>query len=189
MRWLALRAVVCVAALVGSLALVATPASAYSPNPKFNWIEQDAGTCASIDEHIGADVGAGYFEAWKEGGRCWLDSADFGNQSFALDPDSRNLMVELYIGTEPIGVITFQAAGEYVDIFDLVDDSDTFYFWVSHAGPWCACPGGPGIDFNEVDFTMPEGESFNIEITDDAAGTDVIAATGVPMLYVPPLIA
>ena len=167
---------------VVSVLLTVSPAQAYSPNPNVYWAQQNAETCGKVNESRPPGTAAGYFYVGPDvspiGEGCDIFSSSITYQ-FNIDVGGQNLLIELHgANGRVVAAVALEAAGDLLYVADLLDDSDTIYVWVGGKGPYDACPCGDGDVFSRHDLEFPEGQTTLIEITDDAAGNDVIASSG-----------
>jgi hypothetical protein len=161
--------------------VAASPAHAYRPNPSVYWIVQDADDCTKIS---GSEPG-NMFE-WGNYGSCLLQGSH-GGRYHGNDPDSRNMLIELWVNRGPmIGAITFRADGELLWVTDTNNDDDTFYVWINGRGPYFAPGTSREDDERQVNLDLADGVLHSIKITDDDAGRDVIASSTDEIPYLIP---
>lgn len=181
-RWFtSLTALVAFAA--GFLAVVGSPAHAYSPNPHASWGIQDAGDCTLLGDSGNSGIG------FNDSSKCWL-SGYGSTRGAAYDPDSWNVMIGIYgyaLG-DTLGMVYFKASGEILEVCDMSNDGDGIYVWLNSGG-WTGPYSAPGTsastDCRSYDLSYAEGATVLFKITDDAAGNDVIASTSNGGEYVP----
>ena len=159
--------VIMVLAILGSLFVAPAPAQAFSPNPVAYWIAQNGQTCLEASKFYKLNM----FYLHNTSGVCSIEAPDF-NKTFLeyTDVGGQNVAVEVVSTATNTkeGWINFRAYAEYLDIDDTVDNGDSFYVWIGGNGPY-----GEG----HYNLNLADGTARSFEITDDAAGTDVIAAS------------
>ena len=183
---------------IGSLFVAPGEAHAYSPEPVVYWVSQEADTpCVKISERPYPEPMTEHFTVQNLNPpipRCWIrDNYGYNNiDAYPYDQGGQNLWIDLYRPSDdvsiemPLETVQFQAYGEHLILTDYSDDSDTVYVWVNgHAYSACPCVGGQA-DENNFDLDLVDGNQYTIKITDDAAGSVLIASTGngkLPYLY------
>jgi hypothetical protein len=159
--------------LMVGLAVPASPAQAYSPNPKAWWVTQNASNCDKIVTNAPED----YYFLQSNGFGCFIeDGWDLYGTVMPFDSGGQNLYIDVMYGTptsgvQPLAFFEFQAYGEHLQAWDYKSDNDSVYLWIN-GHSYCAC-----LDNTDINLDLVDGQQYSIKITDDAAGTDVIAST------------
>jgi hypothetical protein len=151
------------------------PAHAYNPNPEGRYFSQWAGDCS---KHTVFPVGGEDLFTWGSGNGCFIKGSSVHKESYPVDPGSRNLFIELVLGNQTVGIVSFQAYDEIFRLRDLKSDGDTFYVWYSGLDePLRPPPSADGWGIFNRSF--PDGQLLNIWVTDDRAGNDVIVGSAI----------
>jgi len=189
-------ATLAVASLVAPLFVAVEPAQAYSDSSVHIYYDSEyADSSCAPNARYEAFTGEFVDHYHSADNTCeTIDQYDAWYSS--LDPLSRNLDIEIYDGAVTsanlVELIHFEASGEHLDILDFSDDSDTVYFWIwtdsSHYQKFSACnPScGKGTDHADYNLSLTDNVVMEIEITDDAAGQDILAETSVGLPYLEP---
>lgn len=157
-----------------SLLIATGPAQAYWENPRYMWISQNSSTC---DEAAG-DYPPGNFISEYKDGKCYISST-MQSEYYDYDAGGRNLFVVLYVeGVGGVAYVSFEAYDEILVVADTRNDSDTVYVWINNSGPYYPRGSDDPIDRDPFDLSLTDGQCYNIKITDDKQGYDVIAKTG-----------
>lgn len=173
---------VALATLLTTLVAASAPAHAYSTNPTVAWVTQNAGNCYEIVYDAPQD----YFTATYDGSSDCVIGDNWTWYKFPPDQGGQNALIDVGFGwpgyDEPRASFYFEAYGEHLKVKDLdPDDHDSVYIWINGTS-YCACLN------TDIDLNLAEGSVWSIKITDDSAGTDVIACTNsctrlLPHLY------
>jgi hypothetical protein len=170
------RAAVAVVLVLGSVFATSTPANAYPAGSLHtHWAVQDAYNCNRIS--VSDSLWAPYYD--MSGGRVGVDCLSrtrwYGVWDLPADAGGRNTIVDITDNQDYSDktVVRFQAYGEHLMVIDpTTTDGDTIYVWIGALGPFCGCAGT-----NNYDLDLIEDAVYQLKITDDKAGTEVIASS------------
>ncbi len=179
--------------VIGAVA-VPDAASAYSPNPAVVWMTgSSGGSCAQTGDGgpaAGMDLGVGVDGIVT--GDCRAYAFDDTHLTSLVDEkrhkqnNGQDLVVALVSSGRGVAGIAFMASGDVLTVNDTYDDGDTVYVWIGANGPYCACQGTAGENTFSQGMDLIDGGVYALKITDDKAGTDVIAKSGTndfPYIY------
>jgi hypothetical protein len=151
------------------------PAHAYNPNPEGRYFSQWAHDCS---KHTVFPTGGDEFFKWGGGDECFIKGASVHQVTYRDDAGGRNLYFDLVLGTQVVGIVSFEARDEILKLRDLKSDGDTFYVWISGLDePFRPPPSADG--WGTFDRSFTDGHLLNIWITDDRAGNDVIVGSAI----------
>ncbi|KPI24904.1 hypothetical protein OV320_8109 [Actinobacteria bacterium OV320] len=147
----------------GALFAAAAPAQAYSPNPVFQAYYYDTDNCPCSGGNL---------------------TDPFDNTYFANDAGGQAVKMELTSSGAFVGKVEFHPNDEKLWVYDTANDGDTYYVkvgytsgGVSHNLGTFSPPGTTAVlDYQVIDFDLPEGAYVDISVYDDAALTDLIGA-------------
>jgi hypothetical protein len=176
---IAVLAATMVIATIAALVAVPTPAAAYNPDPSVYWITQNAETCDRDLESDPADI----LTAIDDGSRCFIQ-ANHEGFPYDFDRGGQNAVFSLWAfrGGE-IGIVSFQAFAERLQVWDTANDGDAFYVWIDGQGPYFVPGTSNPRDIKKFDLNLTDGARHSIKITDDKDGEDVIASSAGALPY------
>ncbi len=174
------RSILTSVAVIAALLAVPRPAAAYNPDPSVYWITQNAGTC---DRDLASYPGDLFSWGALGGAGCYIKGST-PESIYESDPNSQNAAFELWAYRGGlIGVISFEAHGEWLYVADTANDGDTFYVWVDGKGPYYVPGTSNPTDDDFFNLSLTDGVRYSIKITDDKDGNDVIASSSGTLPY------
>lgn len=167
-----LHGAVVLATALTAIVVTAAPAQAYVDSSlDIYWATQNADTCGKV----AVIAPKGYFTVGDGGvaSTCAIDSRWGNGPNLSLDSGAQNLRIDIWEGSNFVGYFYFGGYGEKLYTEDPWSDGDSVYLWINGQS-YCACSNNYVYPFN---LDLPDGSVYSIKLTDDSAGTDVIASS------------
>jgi hypothetical protein len=158
---------------IAGILVVPSSAQAYPDNLTIRYARVDTDNCTLL---------SGSLQVIEDGNYCRLnDSVD--NTYFHKDAGADALKIEVRDSTGMVAKVEFHPYDEKLWVYDTKNDGDTVYVRFTYVdpagtlhpfGPYSAAGTSNAIDILTVDFDIPEGYIWLVQVFDDSASTDPV---------------